>query len=346
MAASNEFENRCNLRIVRTIASGGMGTVSEAIQYGAGGFEKRVAVKEILPDACDEKSFVDMFIAEAKLVANLVHENIVQIYQLGQLESTYYIMMEYVNGLPLAEFIDLHRGKGPSGIDRVIPPELAIFIVSRIARGLAYAHSRTDHKGNPLNIVHRDVCPKNIMITTEGLPKLGDFGVASAEHLQMDPQGKHAVGKFSYMSPEQAASTDVDHRSDIFSLGLVLLEMLTLQRSRSKWSENLMIAAVNGWVDWEALPRRTPRRLRNLLQQMLAVEPKKRFQSTDELAHDLEYYIYGKGYGPTVVTLEKYLRSVAPDIYKRHGDSRSPDEKRINSEATTAMPPEENTRLL
>ena len=343
---SNEFENRCNLRIVRTIASGGMGTVSEAIQYGTGGFEKRVAIKEILPDTCEEVPFVEMFIAEAKLVANLVHENIVQIYQLNQTDSQYYIVMEYVNGMALADFIGLHQGDGPSGIDRSMPSELAVFIASRIARGLAYAHSRTNCNGEPLNIVHRDVCPKNILITTEGLPKLGDFGVASAEHLQQDATQNHAIGKFSYMAPEQAAAATVDHRSDIFSLGLVLLEMLSLQRSRQKWRDKLMIAAVNGWVDWETLPKKTPRRLKSILQQMLALDPEKRFQSTDELAHDLEFYIYGKGYGPTVVTLEKYLRQIAPALYEVHNDSRMPDEKRIVTETTTVFSPEDKTRFL
>ena len=194
--------------------------------------------------------------------------------------------------------------------------------------------------------MHRDVCPKNILITTEGLPKLGDFGVASAEHLQLKASQKHAVGKFSYMAPEQAAAQDVDHRADIFALGMVLLEMLTLHRPRQKWNDNLMVAAVNGWVDWEMLPRRTPRRLKNILKQMLADDITKRFQSTDELAHDLEYYIYGKGYGPTVVTLEKYLRGVAPELYEAHGDARSPDQKRILSEATTALPPNAKTRIL
>ena len=339
------FENHCKLRIVREIASGGMGTVSEAIQEGAGGFEKRVAVKEILPSEAHDQ-FVKMFIGEAKLVANLVHENIVQIYQLNEIDSHFYIVMEYVNGLALADLIDLHRCRNNDGSDQPIPPELAVFITSRIARGLAYAHGRTDEFGKPLNIVHRDVCPKNVLITAEGLPKLADFGIASAANMQLDFE-KQAVGKFSYMSPEQAASGEIDFRADIFSLGLVLFELLTLRRARSKWDDNLMIAAVNGWIDWDILPRKLPRKLTNLLKKMLAEDPGKRYQSTDELAQDLELYIYGKGYGPTVVTLEKYLRQVAPELYDfqiassdRHANLKS------RAESTTAITPEENTRMI
>lgn len=340
----SEFENHCKLRVVRQIASGGMGAVSEAIQEGAGGFEKRVAIKEILPGKAHDQ-FVEMFIDEAKLVANLVHENIVQIYQLNVIDSHYYIVMEYVNGLALADLIYLHLGQNIDGSKQILPPELAVFVTSRIARGLAYAHSRTDQFGNPLDIVHRDVCPKNILITAEGLPKLGDFGIASAANMQID-HDKQAVGKFSYMSPEQAAGIDVDFRADIFSLGLVLFELLTLRRARQKWDNNLMVAAINGWIDWDLLPKKLPRKLTNLLKTMLAADPGKRYQSTDELAQDLELYIYGKGYGPTVVTLEKYLRQVAPELYDfQIASSDRQANLKSRAEATTGLNPEQKTRM-
>ena len=349
MATKNEIDNRCKLRIVRQIAAGGMGAVSEAIQEGAGGFEKRVAIKEILPNTSQDKAFVEMFVGEAKLVADLVHENIVQIYQLNEIDSRHYIVMEYVNGLALADFIDLHRNHDGGGNHRAIPVELAVFIASRIARGLAYAHSRTDCFGKPLHIVHRDVCPKNIMITTEGLPKLGDFGIASAANMQMDQQSSQAVGKFSYMAPEQAAAENTDFRADIYSLGLVLFELLSLTRSRLKWNSNLMIAAINGWVDWELLPKKLPKKLIAILKTMLSESPEKRYQSTDELAHDLELFIYGKGYGPTVVTLEKYMRNLAPELYDfQIASSDRQANIRSRSEDTTAVSPSPNadTRIV
>ncbi len=307
---ARELSDTSKLRIVREIAAGGMGTVFEAAQIGADGFEKRVAIKEILPALSQRPEFVAMFVGEAKLVADLVHENIIQIYQLNRHPGGgYYIIMEYVHGLSLAEFIQ-HHGQ------QRLPIELAVFITSRIARGLAYAHSRRDPHGAPKHIVHRDVCPRNIMITTEGLPKLGDFGIAQAATRLLAPAAENAtLGKYGYMSPEQALNRPVDGRSDIYSLGLVLFELLALRPGRDRWSGNPVFAASKGWVDWDALPR-VPSRLRKLLRRMLAFEPDERQANADDLAHDLEYYIYRKGYGPTVVTLEKYLRELCPSLYE------------------------------
>jgi serine/threonine protein kinase len=333
----------CRIRIVRKIAAGGMGTVSEGIMYGVGGFEKRVAIKEILPRASNDHLFVEMFISEARLVADLVHENIVQIYHLNRQDSQYFIVMEYVHGLSLAEFIDRHQTtEDPTGL-RHLPLELAVFITSRIARGLAYAHSRLDAKGRPLHIVHRDVCPKNILITTEGLPKLGDFGIASAGVMQMDQGQFGAVGKLSYMAPEQAAIGLVDFRADIFSLGLVLAELISLKPMRDKWKNNLMTAAINGWSDWEALPADLPDDLRVILKKMLAEDPADRYQSTGELARDLEVFIYGHGYGPTVVTLESYLRELAPDLYRHDRELQAAAAQRVSADALTKIRPSEVT---
>ncbi|MBU1432030.1 protein kinase, partial [Myxococcota bacterium] len=159
---SHQFKSEINeksaYRIVRKIAQGGMGTVCEAIHCGANGFEKRVAIKQLLPKLSDDQVFVSLFVTEAKLVANLVHENIIQIYQLNRYQGGYYIVMEYVHGLSLAEFIQRHK-------DKHLGEELAVFIVSRIARGLAHAHSRRNAQGESLKIVHRDVCPNNTLIT-------------------------------------------------------------------------------------------------------------------------------------------------------------------------------------
>lgn len=338
---NRNIENQCSLRVVRVIASGGMGTVSEAIQFGAGGFEKRVAIKEILPGSANKPGFEEMFVDEAKLVANLVHENIVQIYQLNRCDAGLYIVMEFVNGLALSDFIMQHK-TGPDKTE--IPIELAVFIVSRIARGLAYAHSRCDIAGQPLNIVHRDVCPRNILISTEGLPKLGDFGIANASTMESGDGG--FVGKLSYVAPEQATCADVDFRADIFSLGMVLFEMLALKSCRSKWNEELFKAAFNGLVDWDALPADLDERLMKILKSMLAVEVEKRYQSTDELAHDLEYFIYGTGYGPTVVTLEKYMRNVIPCLYEINSNSESLVHRSTYApDASTRIGPRDRTIL-
>ncbi len=303
----DSISDKYSFRIVREIAKGGMGTVYEAFQQGTNGFEKRVAIKTLLPRLSTNPKFVELFIDEAKLVADLVHENIVQIYQLGNGEldageEGYFIVMEYVHGLPLAEFIHFH---GVTDMD--LPVELAVFITSRIARGLAYAHSRLTADGDPMHIVHRDVCPNNILITTEGLPKLGDFGVAKAANNLFSPTDRSLIGKMLYMSPEQASRELADHRTDIYALGMVLFELLAMRQAREPWQIDPLPAAKRGAVDWDALPAGVPADLRTILEKMLAFAPADRYEDTSQLAYELEYFIYHKGYGPTVVTLEKYL---------------------------------------
>lgn len=294
------------LVITRKIAEGGMGAVYEARQIGVEGFEKTVAIKTMSDKLTHaRKQYAELFIAEAKLVADLVHENIVQIYQLGRSASGYFIIMEYVHGLSLAQFIDYHRAlKLPLAI------ELAVHIISRIARGLAYAHQRQDTAGVPLEIVHRDVCPSNILITTEGLPKLADFGVAKVTKRLVLGDGSF-VGKLLYMAPEQALKQHVDFRADIFSLGAVLFELLTFQPIRPA-ANNFQATDAEHWVGqpipWHFLPKGLSGDLAVILRKMLASSPGDRYQATDQLARDLEYFIYKDGYGPTIQTLEKYLR--------------------------------------
>lgn len=291
-------------RIVREIASGGMGTIYEAMQLGANGFAKRVAIKTLLPRFASNKRFIDMFIDEAKLVADLVHENIIQIYHLSQTSEGWHIVMEYVNGLSLHDFI-----LGHSIMPQPLPPKLAVFIASRIARGLAYAHARTSPDGEPLHIVHRDVCPNNVLITTEGLPKLGDFGIAKAANTVTPERG--LMGKLYYMAPEQARKEAVDFRADIYSLGLVLFELLAMRPARrfaDEDCEDVLHLAEDGKLNWGSLPGSTDPELRGILERMLANDPEDRYPSTDEVGYALEYYIYRSGYGPTVVTLEEYLR--------------------------------------
>jgi serine/threonine protein kinase len=309
------IKSKVRFRIVRKIAAGGMGAVYEALQEGVEGFEKRVAVKTLLPQVCDRPEFIDLFVHEAKLVANLVHENIVQIYQLGRTGKEYYIVMELVRGLPLSRFLRLHVLT-----DTCVPRDLAIFITARVARGLAYAHSRQDHKGTPLDIVHRDICPSNVLITTEGLPKIADFGIAIATTNFEQVDKDLLWGKAGYMSPEQANRFEVDFRSDIFSLGAVFFELLSGRKIRNSSNIRKLVAlAKGGVVDWAHLPKDVPRSVRDILKRCLALAPEDRYDDTAALARDLEYEIYKDGYGPTIQTLEAYLRDQFPYLYRVGG---------------------------
>lgn len=336
------LEDFTQIAITRKIAEGGMGAVYEAQQRGAEGFEKTVAIK-IMLSKLTQKQFSELFVAEAKLVANLVHENIVQIYQLGRTPAGYYIVMEYVNGISLASFISYHRT-----LNIPLPEPLAVFITSRIARGLAYAHKRTDAAGNPLGIVHRDVCPSNIMITTEGLPKLGDFGVAKVTKSVLSRESVF-VGKLIYMAPEQARQQPVDFRADIFSLGAVLFELLARRPIRAPARNTTMAQApalVKTPIPWALLPRATSKDLRTILRKMLAMQTAHRYQDTDQLAHDLEYFIYRDGYGPTIQTLENYLRKHFNYLYllkETRGDHQINDLTTVLRSARRAPRPPPST---
>ncbi len=296
-------------RIVSKIAEGGMGAVYKAQKRGAEGFEKTVAIKTLLDCYSKDRKFIDKFVSEAKLVANLVHENIVQIYQLDRYRGEYFFVLEFVNGISLYSFMDfLVKARIQ------LPEKLAVFIASRIARGLAYAHSRCDSNGEPLFIVHCDVCPHNIMITTEGLPKLTDFGIAKAKTMSNDDS---VAGKLPFMSPEQAKGKELDFRSDIYSLGTVLFYMLAGRNSRRTdvGVKDILREAQANTIHWEFMPDSVDEELLEIIANMLATDPDDRYQDTSELARSLEYHIYKDGYGPTIVTLSEYMREQMPVLF-------------------------------
>ena len=221
MAALFTIQSEFRYEIVRKIFEGGMGIVYEAEQHGARDFVKRVAMKVVRQSYANQKNFIENFIGEAKLVADLIHTNIVQTYHLGEARGIYFIAMEFIRGVNLEQFTQQLTDK-----HRVLPTELGVFIASRIARGLSYAHMKADKNGRPLGIVHRDVSFKNIMIAFEGDVKLTDFGIAKARGFLQDDEGEVVAGKADYMSPEQADFQITDKRSDIFSAGVVLAHLL------------------------------------------------------------------------------------------------------------------------
>jgi serine/threonine protein kinase len=213
-------------RLLRRIASGGMATVYEAEQMGDRGFTKRVALKVIHQKYAAQPEWLQLFIDEAKLSANLVHGNIVQIYQFEEVGGEFYMAMEYIRGVTLRSLIDHHRAIGEQ-----MPAPVAAYIVSRVCRALDYAHNFVDDSGNRLHIVHRDVSPGNVLLTWDGQVKLADFGIAKARTMR-DPaeERRMTIGKKHYMSPQQIVGENVDWRTDIFSTGVVLFELLALQQ--------------------------------------------------------------------------------------------------------------------
>ena len=246
------IESDFRYEIVRKIFEGGMGIVYEAEQHGAREFVKRVAIKIIRPNFASQKMFIENFIGEAKLVADLIHTNIVQTYHLGEAKGVCFICMELIRGVNLEQFTQQLADK-----NRKLPKELAVFITSRIARGLAYAHAKTDKDGRPLGIVHRDVSFKNIMIAFEGDVKLTDFGIAKARGFLTDQEGEVVAGKADFMSPEQADFQITDKRSDLFSAGVVLAHLL-LGRNMFKGDNRRGIAPADYEHGHPRFPRARP----------------------------------------------------------------------------------------
>jgi eukaryotic-like serine/threonine-protein kinase len=293
--------------IVGKIFEGGMGVVYEAEQHGARDFVKRVAIKIIRPNFASQKMFIENFIGEAKLVADLIHTNIVQTYHLGEANNVYFISMELIRGVNLEQFArQLVLKKRP------LPRELAVFITSRVARGLAYAHAKSDRDGRHLGIVHRDVSFKNIMIAYEGDVKLTDFGIAKARGFLSDQEGEVVAGKADYMSPEQADFQVTDRRSDLFSAGVVLAHLLlgkNIFKGETPDESRQRILKME-IPDFTAMDPRIDAGLNKILHSCLTRDLSRRYASADQLMHDLEYYIYHSGYGPTNETLGKFIREL------------------------------------
>ncbi|MCH7665160.1 MAG: protein kinase [Acidobacteria bacterium] len=271
-------------RLDERIAVGGMAEVWRASMLGMEGFRKTIAIKKILPHLAENSEFVAMFIEEAKLAAQLSHENLVEIYDLGKIGESFFIAMEFVDGKDLRGLLNRLRQASEQ-----MPIGLALLITAEVARGLEYAHTREDSDGKALDLVHRDVSPRNVLIGHDGRVRLCDFGVAKAVSSVIQTQIGALKGKLQYMSPEQASGRSVDNRSDIYSLGSVMYEMISGRRLYEADNEiSLLDAARAGNFDdpskhCPALPQE----VRRILIKALAKKPSARYQSAGALEQDL-----------------------------------------------------------
>jgi serine/threonine protein kinase len=211
--------------LVDKIATGGMAEIFKAKAFGHGGFEHLVVIKRILSHLSENQDFVEMFVDEAKVSVALQHANIVRVYDFGKVLDNYFIAMECVDGKDARALLrKLGRQR------EYLPVEHALYVAHEVCRGLSYAHGKTDLRGHPFGIVHRDMSPSNVLISYDGDVKIADFGIAKAEQNTTTTADGVLKGKFEYMSPEQARGESVDPRSDIFSVGILLFEMLTGRR--------------------------------------------------------------------------------------------------------------------
>ncbi len=308
-----DFQTLGTFRIIKKVAEGGMGQVFLADQLGVSGFSKKVGIKTIKRELLERYYYRDMFIDEAKLVATLIHENIQQVYNLVDWAGSLAIIMEWVHGVTLEDLNTRLDEKND-----YLPPALAVFIVSRVARALAYAHEKHGHDGRPLLLVHRDVSPVNIFVSWGGVVKLADFGIAKARSARRAHRDNEILGKAPYLSPEQARGGAIDNRSDIFTLGLVLFELLTGEQVYPV--ENIDDAVV--LHDKNEIP--SPREwnpaispeIERIMRIMLQRDPAQRYQRAREIVRELEILLYQNGYGPTNERLAEYLESLFPEVDK------------------------------
>jgi serine/threonine protein kinase len=300
-SAANSYE------ILAKLASGGMAEIFLARGASTAGVERYVVLKRILRSRAHDQSFVRMFLDEARLAAQLQHPNIAQVYDIGKLGDSYFFTMEYVHGETVRALLQrAHALRTP------IPIASVLVVIAGAAAGLHHAHERIGLDGTPLGIVHRDVSPSNLIVSYEGSVKLVDFGVAKAAHRSQETRSGTVKGKISYLSPEQCRGAPIDKRSDLFSLGIVLWEMLTTERLYKRDSDFNAMAAI---VSEEVPPPSTRRpeispELDALSLKLLAKNPDERFQSADEVHEAIEGIAVRLGTALSSAALARYLREL------------------------------------
>lgn len=274
--------------LIEKLATGGMAEIYKAKTFGVDGFEKLLAIKRILPHCVSDKEFITMLIDEAKLSVLLSHTNIAQVFDLGKVGDDYFISMEFVDGINLRELMNRCKEVGET-----FPEDIAVYIVSEVCKGLDYAHSKRDMDSNPLNIVHRDISPQNILISYEGEAKIVDFGIAKAAMNMSHTMAGILKGKITYMSPEQALGKPVDYKTDIFSIGLILYELLTGQKLFTGETQFEVLKKIRSTrITENSFPENISPNMKKILAKALAYSAKDRFENAGDMQLELTKYLY------------------------------------------------------
>ncbi len=303
--------------LLEKIATGGMAEVWRARAYGLAGFEKILVIKRVLDSLAKDDEFVRLFIDEAKIAVQLLHVNIVQVFELGEVNGSYYMALEYVHGLDLARLLTQARKVGN------FPVPLALFVLCEVLKALQFAHERLSEEGVPLRIVHCDISPQNMLVSYAGEVKITDFGISRAA-FQSETLHEVIRGKYAYMSPEQVEGAELDGRSDLFSLGIVLYELLTGRRLFKAKTRDETIARVRRA---EVPSPRTYRPeistdLEGILLRALAQSVDNRFQSAAEMLEEIGVLMVREGHRATNNDLAAFVRNVI------ESDGQTPDSRR------------------
>jgi len=297
---------------IQKLDAGGMAEVIIARAVGAAGITKKVAIKRVLPHLATNEKFVRMFLDEARVGMRLSHANIVQTFDVGNDGGTYFIVMEFVDGVSLKRVLDTLRSQG-----RVVPVGTGVYIAAEVARGLAYAHGAVDEQGRSLGIVHRDVSPPNILLSQQGEVKVTDFGLAKAASQLEHTDPGVVKGKFSYLSPEAIDGLEVDGRADVFALGVVLFELLAGRRLFLGETDYQTVQLVSRChiPPLSVLNPSVPQLLDDIVHRALARDRRHRYQDADEFAEALTSFLYAASLRAT----SKHVADLVAEVQgKRH----------------------------
>src|SRR5450631_454872 len=301
-------------RVVEKLESGGMAEVFRAESEGLQGFKKQVAIKRVLPHLSEKKKFISMFLDEARLSAHLSHSNCVQVFDIGVGDNAYFIVMEFVDGANLKSIAETLKKQGHE-----FPVAAAVYIATQICNGLSYAHELKDPQGTDLHIVHRDMSPPNVLVTKFGEVKIVDFGLAKANSQLEKSEPGIIKGKFSYLSPEAAMGQDVDLRTDVFAVGIILWELLAGQRLFLGDTDFQTVKKVQGAVvpPISGINKKVPLELEKIINKSLARDPQQRYLTARDLGMDLSRFMFK--YGVPVSTFDiASLVNVAMKERQRH----------------------------
>ena len=309
--------------LLQRLAVGGMAEIYRSKVSGAGGFEKELVVKRILPSRSQDQGFIRMLVNEAKLTVQLTHNNIAQIYECGAIDGQYFISMELVNGVTLKDMMATFQRAGVA-----ITPEQAIYLVLQLLQGLDYAHKKTDALGRPLQVVHCDVSPDNALVSYHGEVKLLDFGIARAATGLSNYKEGMLMGKLGYVAPEQASLEKAwDHRVDIFASGIILYELLTRQKPFPKASdvESLIQSRKARVLPPTSIDDRLPKEIDPILLRALAYAPEKRYPDARSFAEALVDVLFPSPHSAIQDLLGRQMHQVYADRIAKQRSARAHD---------------------
>jgi serine/threonine protein kinase len=329
---SNPPEVFGKYHLLEKIATGGMAEVWRARSYGLAGFEKILVIKRVLDTLAKDEEFIRLFIDEARIASQLLHVNIVQVFDLGEVGGSYYMAMEYVHGLDLARLYSRARRLG------FFPVPIALFIISEVLKALQFAHEQTDDNGLQLGIVHCDISPQNVLISHAGEVKITDFGISRAA---FQAAGTHDVvrGKYAYMSPEQVEGRKLDGRSDIFSAGIMMWELLTgtgrrlfKMRNREETLARVKRADVPSLC---GIREEVSEELESIVLKSLARKTRDRYTSAGEMLDELSSLMVREGHRATSSDLAIFMREV---LESASTSGRDGEHRRLSG-ASRTLPP-------